>query len=394
MKHTNNVISCRKCLYTSNHAFGITFNESGLCSGCLIHEEKNTIDWEGKKNDLIKIVNKYKSKKNHHDCIVHVDSSAESFYTIYLVKHVLGLEPLLVSYNSHFYNNIGIENLANLKTVFNCDFFQYSLNLIKYKSLVKESFFKYKHILWPYIAGKTSLPVRIAVQKKIPLIIWGGLQTIEQVGMFSHHDEIQMSRWHRKEHELFGIDENDFVKSANFVKDSDLDSVRYPDDFDIHQNGIIGIYLSNYFRWDPWSQNNYMLKYRFKPEDHKRSFDPFEYSGCSVFMGVHDLSKEIRRGYTKVVDQLSREIRFNRIDKRTAKIFLNNFKELPVNNINMFFDFLGIEQTSVDWIKKYFFNNKSQQVNKKNLKSYNTFNIKSKYKPKKFFISYGKGIYL
>ena len=37
----NDSVSCIKCLYTSNHAFGIAFNEYGLCTGCQIHEEKN-----------------------------------------------------------------------------------------------------------------------------------------------------------------------------------------------------------------------------------------------------------------------------------------------------------------------------------------------------------------
>ena len=36
---------CKKCLYSSEHPLGITFNEDGVCSGCLIHEEKEKLDW-------------------------------------------------------------------------------------------------------------------------------------------------------------------------------------------------------------------------------------------------------------------------------------------------------------------------------------------------------------
>ena len=39
-----NIIYCKKCLYTSLHPFGITFNEKGICSGCQIHEEKNNLE--------------------------------------------------------------------------------------------------------------------------------------------------------------------------------------------------------------------------------------------------------------------------------------------------------------------------------------------------------------
>ena len=43
---------CKRCLYDSQHPFGLTFNSKGVCSGCLIHEEKYKINWENKKDDL------------------------------------------------------------------------------------------------------------------------------------------------------------------------------------------------------------------------------------------------------------------------------------------------------------------------------------------------------
>ena len=36
---------CSRCLYPSNHPLGITFDSDGVCSGCLIHEEKDELDW-------------------------------------------------------------------------------------------------------------------------------------------------------------------------------------------------------------------------------------------------------------------------------------------------------------------------------------------------------------
>ena len=46
------MIECSKCLYTSEHPLGITFNEEGLCSGCQIHKEKDILDWESRLEDL------------------------------------------------------------------------------------------------------------------------------------------------------------------------------------------------------------------------------------------------------------------------------------------------------------------------------------------------------
>ena len=37
-------ISCKKCLYDSNHPLGLEINNEGICSGCLIHQEKDHLD--------------------------------------------------------------------------------------------------------------------------------------------------------------------------------------------------------------------------------------------------------------------------------------------------------------------------------------------------------------
>ena len=47
---------------------------------------------------------------------------------------------------------------------------------------------------WHSLAGSTVFPVQISVKYKIPLIIWGAHQGLEQVGMFSHYDDVEMTR--------------------------------------------------------------------------------------------------------------------------------------------------------------------------------------------------------
>ncbi len=49
---------------------------------------------------------------------------------------------------------------------------------------------------WLILAGQT------VVRYKVPLIIWGAHQALEQVGMFSHEHEVEMSRRYRKDHDL------------------------------------------------------------------------------------------------------------------------------------------------------------------------------------------------
>ena len=31
---------------SANHPYGLIFNENGLCTGCLVHEEKDELNWD------------------------------------------------------------------------------------------------------------------------------------------------------------------------------------------------------------------------------------------------------------------------------------------------------------------------------------------------------------
>ena len=48
----NKLDTCKKCLYDINHPLGLELNEDGICSGCLIHEEKDSLDWDKRWDDL------------------------------------------------------------------------------------------------------------------------------------------------------------------------------------------------------------------------------------------------------------------------------------------------------------------------------------------------------
>ena len=58
----NKIQFCTRCLYSSQHALGITFDKQGLCSGCVIHDEKNSLDWNYRIEKLKKLIKPYKSK--------------------------------------------------------------------------------------------------------------------------------------------------------------------------------------------------------------------------------------------------------------------------------------------------------------------------------------------
>ena len=350
---------CKKCFYRSDHPLGITFNSDGICSGCLIHEEKYNLDWKNRFELLKNNIKEYKliSTKNNYDCIVPVSGANDSYFILHIVKNILKLNPLLVSHNKYFNTPIGIANLTNLRTQFNCDIIIQNINPLTIKKITRETLRRFGNIYWPCIAGQTVFPVQTAARFKIPLIIWGAHQGVEQVGMFSHTHEVEMTRRYRHDHDLFGYEADDLITTFNTLNESDIWQFRYPDDHKINEIGIRGIYLSNYIPWDPKKQHELMIKkYNYRSTTFERTFDTYDYVDCYNYMGIHDYLKLLKHGYSKVVDHATREIRHRRLTKFQAIKLINKFMYNKPTYTKIFSDWLGIDSTSLEYMLEQFRN--------------------------------------
>jgi N-acetyl sugar amidotransferase len=337
------IIQCSQCLDDDKHPMGQIVDDSGLCTGCRTHKEKDLIDW-GEKwailQDKCSKILKNRSKADY-DCIIPLNADAEDYYIVELALS-LNLKPLLLYVNNYFGTDLSWKNLHTLETSFDLDLVTFNPNIHTYKEAIRTSLRKYNSIYWPYQALKTAYPVRLALDMDIPLILWGGLQATEQVGKFSHNDEVEMSNWSRNQHDLFAVDEMEFFGTGAQVSTVEQFQYSYPDLKKARK--VTGIYLSNYVRWDPWKQNHDMLKYGFTPENSKYTFDQYERSGSSVFYSFHDLLRFEKYGYCKVRDQLSREIRHGRILKHNAEYVYNEYLNQSFD-IKPFFDWIGATES-------------------------------------------------
>ena len=359
MKKNNKKIKfCKKCLYSSYHPLGIVIDENGICSGCKIHEEKDTIYWPNRWRELKKIINGYKLKKqNFYDCIIPVTGGKDSFFTVHVVKNLLKMNPLLVCYNKYWNTPIGIKNLSTLRIKFNCDILFQNINPNNVKKITKATLYKLGSMYWHSLAGNTVFPVQISVKYKIPLIIWGAHQGLEQVGMFSHHDDVEMTRRYRKDHDLMGMEAENLIETSDNLKERDIFQYFYPDDYDLNKNGTRGIYLGNYIRWDVKKQHELMIKlFKYKTYNFSRTIDCYDFVDSFNYMNLHDRIKLYKHGFSKITDQLSREIRFKRIDRNTALKLARKYEQNQSLFEKNFCEWLGINLESLNYLLDTFKN--------------------------------------
>jgi len=343
---------CKRCLYPENHPLNITFDDEGICSGCRVHEEKDILDWKERSEKLESILDNYKNKSgNNYDCIIPVSGARDSYFIVHTIKNVYGLNPLLVTYNKHYNTALGVRNLANLRIMFDCDIMTLTVNPKSVKKITRATLRKFGSIYWHCIAGQTVYPVQTAVKFKIPLIIWGAHQGIDQVGMFSHLDEVEMTRKYRKEHDLMGYEAEDLINEFDNVTEQDITQFKYPDDKEIERVGVRGIYLNNYIRWDSRAQHEKMIKkYNFQTKLQMRTFDNYNDVDCWNYSDLHDYIKFLKHGYSKVFDHACREIRLREMTRQKAIELVKEHMTQKPKNIKLFFEWLGVTESGFNYL--------------------------------------------
>jgi N-acetyl sugar amidotransferase len=307
---------CKRCLYPANHPLGLGFDGEGICNGCRVHEEKDQLDWGEREQMLARLLAGYRGRtRGRHDCIVPISGGRDSFFIVHLVRKVYGLNPLLVVYNRHYNSRAGIYNIARLRTVLGCDIITLTLAPDLVRRVMRATLAALGSFHWQAIAGQTVFPVQQAARLKIPLIIWGAHQGLEQVGMYSHRDEVEMTRRYRREHDLMGLEAEDLI-DRDGLAEADLKPFFYPGDSALRRGGVRGIYLGNYIRWDSKAQHERMLDlYDYYTGPLPRAFDTYNDIDDLHFTGAHDVIKLRKHGYGKVTDDACREIRFGRMTR-------------------------------------------------------------------------------
>jgi len=356
---------CTRCLYPANHPYGLIFDDYGVCSGCRVHEEKDYLDWK-KRFELLKDLvfeNKKHSDTNSFDCIVPVYGGGDSYFTVHVVKNILGMNPLLVHYNSEFNTKIGIRNLANLATVFDCDIVTSTIAPSLLKRITRASLKKYGNMYWQVLSGRLTFPVQVAVKYKIPLIFWGVHPWSDQTGMYQHVNEVEMTERCRKEHGLFGVTAEDLIGKEKLTR-SDMQPFIYPYDNEIEAIGVRGIYLSNYIRWDSKKQHEEMIDlYGYETSIQQRTFNTYEDVHCFHSAGLHDYMKYIKLGYGKITDHASREIRLKRMTRTEAINLVTNLEQKEPKDLDIFLNWVEL---SSEEFKKLHWDIRDKKIWKKN----------------------------
>lgn len=355
---------CKKCVYPGSSAVPLAFDENGICSGCKTAGDRISIDWGRRKELFERLIEEYRSKNgSNYDCIIPVSAGKDSYYQIHIIKKVYGLNPLLVTYNGNNYTETGLENVRNMRKVFGCDhiFFTPSIEILI--KLNRIGFKLMGDMNWHAHAGIFTYPIRVAVQMKIPLMVWGEHGFMDLGGMHSYNDFVEFTYRYRHEHCLRGYEWYDMTDEglkklgrpelSEGLKSNDLIPWMYPSDEEIAGVGVRGIYVSNYFKWEANEHGKMVVeKYGFKPSPvpFDRTYRRLSNLDDMHENGLHDYLKYIKFGYGRATDHCCKDIRAGSMTRDQAIKIVSEMDPKKPSDLKRWLGYVNMTEEEFDKI--------------------------------------------
>ncbi len=337
---------CEKCVLPDTRP-GLIIGADGICNACKNHSSKKLIDWELREKNFKKIVQQAKESTNGYDCIIPVSGGKDSTWQVIKCLEY-GLTPLTVTWKTPGRTIIGQKNLDNLISL-GVDHIDYQVNPKLESKFMLKGLEQFGSTAIPMHMALFNIPLNIAVKFNIPLIIWGENSAFEYG---SDDDSLNgyrlTSAWLNKFGVTHGTTAADWV--GNDFSAKELAAYFGPDEDLIESLDLKAIFLGHFFEWDPETSLESAKAKGFKfVSGHSRT-GLYDYADIDDdFISIHHWIKWYKFGFTRLFDNLSIEIRNNRLDRDEAiKIITRIGNQTPKDDILKFCDFVKID------IKKFY----------------------------------------
>lgn len=302
------MIRCQRCVMPSTRP-DVPFID-GVCSACINHDKRPMIDWGARRIELLELLDR-------HDGRVIVPSSGgkDSTY-IALTLKALGADVTAITASTCMLTPIGRANIDNLarhvRTI------EVTPNTTVRGKLNRLGFELVGDPSWPQHASIWSIPFRMALGLKTPLLMWGENSQDAYGGPAGAEEARQMTRrWCSEFGGLNGLRADDFV-GMDGISESDMADYRLPSDAEMAAAGVEGHFLGAYEPWD--SRRNAVFA-----ENHgmrialpcEANWWHFENLDCFI-TAWHDAAMYRKFGFGRGCAQISIDIRAGVVERDYA----------------------------------------------------------------------------
>lgn len=308
---------CRRCVMPETKP-DLFINEEGVCSACLAYARRREIDWDQRKGELLAILDRYRSKnRTNYDCVIPVSGGKDShFQTLRMLE--LGMNPICVTATTDKLSPIGRRNIENLKKL-GVDYIEVAANPVVRRRINRVALTQVGDISWPEHVTIFTIPVRIAVQTNVPLLVWGENSQNEYGGPAgAAQNNILTRRWLEEFGGLLGLRVSDLIGQER-IQAKDLIQYTYPSSEELARVGVTGLFLGYYLPWDGYRNALFAQAHGFETYHKTVEGSLVNYENLdNCQTGIHDYFKFLKYGFGRATDLACLHIRRGRISREDA----------------------------------------------------------------------------
>jgi N-acetyl sugar amidotransferase len=336
---------CNSCGLPETHET-ITFDEKSVCNICHQVDFKNAnIDWSDKKVELDALVAQHRGKGDY-DCIVPFSGGKDSTWTLYYLVKEYGLKPLVVRFDHGFFRPNLEDNTKRVCRELGVDIMTFTPNWKVVQRLMLQAFLEKGDFCWHCHTGIFSYPMWIALEKEVPLIIWGEPSS-EYTAYFSYEQEEQVDEKRFNRYVNLGISADDmFVRLGGNVDMRDLKPYSYPPLAKLRNLNYRSVCLGSYIPWDVKKQSKIIMDELGWKGDQVENVPPqYNYEKIECYMqGVRDYIKFIKRGYSRPSHLVAIDRRNGRMTKEEGEMLIKEYEGRRPPSLDLFLEFVGLSE--------------------------------------------------
>ncbi|MEG1300042.1 MAG: N-acetyl sugar amidotransferase [Erysipelotrichaceae bacterium] len=307
---------CKKCVMPDTRP-GIKFNKEGVCSACLAHEHKKSVDYELRFKELELLCNKYRGMNgDSYDCAIAVSGGKDSFFQVYVMKELMHMNPILFSVEDNFtMTEAGKHNLKMISEAFGCNIVSLKPDIRTQKKLMRKTFEHYGKPTWFIDRLIYTYPLKMAVKFNTPLIVYGENVSFEYGG--GDAKETYSAREILENGVASDIEYSELIDQTITMKDLSLTIA--PSNEELKE--LDPIYLSYFVEWNSYKNYSFAKKRGFHDLTHEwdrtMMAENFDQVDSKAYL-VHAWLKYPKFGHACATDYTSRFIRYGMMDRDEA----------------------------------------------------------------------------
>jgi N-acetyl sugar amidotransferase len=344
---------CKKCVMPNTRP-RIEFDEEGVCNACRYAEMRSKIDWNKMKRKFEAICDKYRSKDGKWDCVVPASGGKDSSLIAHKMKYDYDMHPLAVTFAPVLYTEAGAKNIEYMRKAGIDNLVLYPDRRVLSK-LCRKMLVEFGDPFIPWVTGVYSFPLKVAINYKIPLVIYAEPGEAMYGGSTKVSDE-EITEKTLKITIRTG-DAKDWKQPENWMQlfpkgeitRKDLEPYIFPTQQELDDANIKAIYFAYYHPWGAYQNYQFVKKYIGFSELGKRMLGSYQnYSSIDDKIdGLYMYLMYLKFGFARCTKDACKDIREGRLSREEAIKLVKKYDgEFPYTKkeLKEILDFLGMKE--------------------------------------------------